>query len=118
VNPHIRAGARIDGSYEQPRKHGAVSSARCSDPRKIMSRPSCRVKAPLGRREHTIAPDLVTGHLDGVREEFPCRLNCATPTPSPNLSVAAAAAETVLPPWMRAAFLYTLVLARWVLVLN
>jgi hypothetical protein len=75
VNPHIRAGARIDGSYEQPRKHGAVSSARCSDPRKIMSRPSCRVKAPLGRREHTIAPDPVTGHLDGVHEEFPCRLN-------------------------------------------
>jgi hypothetical protein len=93
----------MDGSHEQPREHDAVFPARRSDPRNTISCRFFRVKITLDRRKTTIAPDIVTGHLNSVREASPSRLN---------LCVAAATAETVLPPWMRAAFLYDLVLAR------
>lgn len=106
------------------------------------------MKVSLGRRENTIAPDLVTGHLNSVLDASPRRLNLRdversggssrTPgacqkilsTSSLHLSsiayakpykesrLAAATAETVFLPWIRAVFLCDLDLARWAPVLN
>ena len=84
----------MDGSHEEPREHDAVFPARRSDPRKTNKLPLI-----LDRRKTTIAPDLVTGHLNSVREASPCRLNLrdATSIAKRGPSSGAAADRAALP---------------------